>query len=243
MSGLKFNKENFLKGFQEEEFASIYRAARWLAFGELIIDEATSSIAYGQTVQESERQKVNEAYQAIQLLLSTGDLTATGMIVDGEVMPIYQIEIPRLFWSNDFVRIDWEKSSAHNDSSMIWLDIFEQAEIKSSKERDKINKYKTIEEIEISISEFRRYLEPASAQKTPEQKTETRGRKPKYDWDAFYIEIGQIANTIDGLPETQAELEKQMAEWCEQEWQECPGDSTIRGKISSLYQEDKKARK
>ncbi len=65
---------------------------------------------------------------------------------------------------------------------------------------------------------------------------ERRGRKRKFDWDSFYIEVALIAD-LDGLPAKQADLEKQMAYWCLENWGEEPGVSAIRGKLSKVYQQ------
>ncbi len=65
-----------------------------------------------------------------------------------------------------------------------------------------------------------------------------RGRPPKYLWDDFWREVVRIAD-LDGLPETQAELEEVMAQWCEDNWNEQPGTSTIREKIAPCYQRDR----
>ena len=68
-----------------------------------------------------------------------------------------------------------------------------------------------------------------------------RGRPPKYNWDEFYVEIIRLANGIDGVPETQAELEATMAEWCQNNWGTEPAESTIRDKISPIYKAIRKA--
>ncbi len=60
------------------------------------------------------------------------------------------------------------------------------------------------------------------------------GRKPGYNWDEFMHEVVRRAH-IDGLPDTLAEAEKMMAEWCINHWGERPVDSTIRKKLSPLY--------
>jgi hypothetical protein len=67
---------------------------------------------------------------------------------------------------------------------------------------------------------------------------ERRGR-PSHDWEAFYIEIIRRANTPDGLPDKQADLEQSMLVWCQSKWGKEPGISTVREKISPIY----KARK
>ena len=61
------------------------------------------------------------------------------------------------------------------------------------------------------------------------------GRPQKYDWHAFWREIVMVANGLDGLPETQAELAKHMLEWCQTNWEEEPTSSVIREHIAPLY--------
>ena len=39
------------------------------------------------------------------------------------------------------------------------------------------------------------------------------GRPREYDWDALTIEIIRIANSPDGLPETQSELIERLLQW------------------------------
>ncbi|MEQ9487627.1 MAG: hypothetical protein RIM72_01400 [Alphaproteobacteria bacterium] len=68
-----------------------------------------------------------------------------------------------------------------------------------------------------------------------------RGRTPQYDWVKFHAEIA-IRADLDGLPETQAELEKEMASWCLEEWGKEPGESTLRSKISPIYNHPRRAR-
>jgi len=77
---------------------------------------------------------------------------------------------------------------------------------------------------------------------TPAPTTKKRGRPPTYDWTAFFVEIIVRAD-LDGLPDSMAELERSMADWCEQTWGTQPGDSTIREKISPIYNHLRKARK
>jgi hypothetical protein len=60
------------------------------------------------------------------------------------------------------------------------------------------------------------------------------GRPPKYAWDPFWIEIIRIANGIDGLPD-QADLVRLMSEWCQKTWGKEPSQSTIKEKISKIY--------
>jgi hypothetical protein len=68
-----------------------------------------------------------------------------------------------------------------------------------------------------------------------------RGRRRKYDWDAFHCEVTRIANMPDGLPEVQADLERRMAGWCLQEWGEEPSESMLRMHVFMVYQACRKA--
>jgi hypothetical protein len=77
---------------------------------------------------------------------------------------------------------------------------------------------------------------PAEATKDP------RGRKG-YDWDPFWREVTRIADSLDGLPETQAELETIMSKWCEEAWGKEPAPSTVRERLSPIYAAKRKGRK
>ena len=61
-----------------------------------------------------------------------------------------------------------------------------------------------------------------------------RGAKPKYAWDEFWREVVRVANTPDGLPQKQADLESHMLRWCQRSWDDEPGLSTIREKLNKL---------
>lgn len=65
------------------------------------------------------------------------------------------------------------------------------------------------------------------------------GAPPKYDWEAFYLEISIIAD-LDGLPDTQADLERLMADWCLNLWRKEPSSSRLKAKISKIYNDPRK---
>ena len=69
------------------------------------------------------------------------------------------------------------------------------------------------------------------------------GRPPGYDWDAFIIEIIRVANSPDGLPDTQAKLIKHMQQWCQETWGNEPSDSVVKDRISKIYKGIGKGRK
>ncbi len=64
------------------------------------------------------------------------------------------------------------------------------------------------------------------------------GRPPKYLWYDFLREVVRRAD-LDGLPEKQADLEKQMQEWCASEWGQEPTVSAIREIIAPIYARSK----
>ena len=68
----------------------------------------------------------------------------------------------------------------------------------------------------------------------PTKKKERRGR-PSYDWEAVNFEVVRIANSPDGLPEKQGDLERVILNWCVENWGFEPGESTVRGHISKYY--------
>jgi hypothetical protein len=63
------------------------------------------------------------------------------------------------------------------------------------------------------------------------------GRPREYDWDALTIEVIRIANSLDGLPETQTELIEQLLQWCENTWGKQPADSSVKSRVSKIYNE------
>jgi hypothetical protein len=68
----------------------------------------------------------------------------------------------------------------------------------------------------------------------PKRKAETRGRKPKWDWDGCEADAESFLNT-NGLPDTLAELERHMAGWFERTVGESPVESQIREKATVLF--------
>ncbi len=69
----------------------------------------------------------------------------------------------------------------------------------------------------------------------PSRIARSRGGRPlEYDWDAFVIEIIRIAD-LDGLPEKQSELKERMLQWCEDTWGKQPAESSVKSRISHIY--------
>jgi hypothetical protein len=63
-----------------------------------------------------------------------------------------------------------------------------------------------------------------------------RGRPPEWDWDALKVEIIALANSPDGLPYKQADLESWTAEYFQRKNGREPSVSSIRSKLSPIYE-------
>lgn len=61
------------------------------------------------------------------------------------------------------------------------------------------------------------------------------GAPPRYDWDRFFAEIARRIY-VQGLPRTQSELVREMADWF-QNRQQAPDESTIRRKVALVWRE------
>jgi hypothetical protein len=71
---------------------------------------------------------------------------------------------------------------------------------------------------------------------------ERRGAPAKFEWTSFHTEIAVRAE-LDGLPPKQAELEREMALWCEDTWGQAPAESVLRERIAPIYRHPRKAGK
>ncbi len=72
--------------------------------------------------------------------------------------------------------------------------------------------------------------------KTADTRGKNKGGRPQeYDWDTFIFEIIRLANTPDGLPETQAELIRYMLEWYSENFGSEPAESSVKQRISKIY--------
>lgn len=61
------------------------------------------------------------------------------------------------------------------------------------------------------------------------------GRPAEYDWDSFMLEIIRRANTPDGLPDSQAELVREMLEWFSATSSSEPAESSVKLRTSKIY--------
>jgi len=102
-----------------------------------------------------------------------------------------------------------------------------------------------VDNIHVSRDDLFKWLYAEAPKPKPINQTASsnrRGRKTKFDWESFYIEIAVRADSINGLPESQADLVGDMASWCEENWEEPPGDSSLKSKISPIYNHPNKRR-
>lgn len=61
------------------------------------------------------------------------------------------------------------------------------------------------------------------------------GRPQEHDWNAFIFEIIRRANQPDGLPDTQAELVREMLTWFQSKTGREPAESAVKDRISKIY--------
>lgn len=77
----------------------------------------------------------------------------------------------------------------------------------------------------------------------PEPTVTNRGGRPvEYDWDSFTMEIILRANDPDGLPDTQAELIRDLLQWFSDTSGVEPAESAVKQRISKIYNYLKKAK-
>jgi hypothetical protein len=79
---------------------------------------------------------------------------------------------------------------------------------------------------------------PATAE--PPYGRNRRGRKPKYDWPAFDVQLHRLLDH-HGRPSAddpkwscQADVERAMAKWCLETWSQEPAESVIRDRVSKI---------
>lgn len=73
------------------------------------------------------------------------------------------------------------------------------------------------------------------AQVSLPETTNRGGRPSEYDWDSFMLEIIRRANSLDGLPDSQAELVRDMLQWFSITTGLEPAESSIKVRTSKIY--------
>ena len=69
----------------------------------------------------------------------------------------------------------------------------------------------------------------------PESPANPGGRPAEYDWDSFMLEIIRRAHTPDGLPDSQAQLVRDMLEWFTATSGSEPAESSVKLRTSKIY--------
>lgn len=254
------------KDYDEVEECSLYRAVCYVAFGERPIEEKYAELLYPQIMERCESElfyvcdisnnllkkacsKSNitireeeffEAARALRIKLIEGKIEANGyelnkpliawsksghanerepddMVFTSDEMPERQKIAPYRWEQKKLIKkeIDWGLSSLKIISPG-WMSPYE--------------KSAQYTEIKINTKDLKNTF---TIHKTTSNK---RGPKPQFDWEKFYIEIIRIANEPDGLPESPAELIKIMEEWCDNNWPNSPGETSMKNKIYAVYQ-------
>lgn len=67
------------------------------------------------------------------------------------------------------------------------------------------------------------------------------GRPHQHDWNTFILEVIRRANQPDGLPDTQAELVRDMLAWFQSTYGREPAESSVKERISKIYKHLAKA--
>lgn len=231
--------------FESPQRIYLYFAARVIAFDEKPLEIEVSQLVYES--RNNYQEYFNEPYQmeirsldwhssddetrfnlacnALLLWLMQGNVKAWGSASEREEVEdnpdpsfkhLVNQEIPKDFWDM-FVDVSWYDCRASNHLG---------------------NAIKEFAHIEVSVPSLM-----AAIKKNLNTKPQSKGRPPKYNWDAFFTEMVLMANQPDGLPARPVELEKLMTDWCQNNWPEEPGISTIKEKISLIYQAIEKAKK
>ena len=203
-------------GLPVPEMCMLHQAVLWLANGELPIEPAEEMFAFGQL--HLDHSTYVEPMEALLLALRSGRLSATGIFwrddLKADPREDTELKINRTFWKWQLV--DWD-----GDELKIpdwWTDL---------KGRFGCIRVSTKELFDIFGSD------------DGKRNAIRRGRKPKYDWDTFYAEIAVRAD-LDNLPETAAELQRNMAEWCQDTWGKEPGETMLKEKIAPIYRHPRK---
>ncbi len=61
-----------------------------------------------------------------------------------------------------------------------------------------------------------------------------RGARSQFDWDAFWVEVCAVV-FVDGLPQSQGALVRQMDQWFAEHATKPPSTSTVKKKLIPLW--------
>lgn len=221
------------------EWATIQSAVRWLALG-----TSLEPLTSGAAVCEVQSERFAEAKDKLVAALLTGKIWARGEVRISEV-PNHRDEIAwgeaDWGWINFLSEIGPErlKGSFSHVTRDVPVSLWRDGEIEwfdcSLRFRRPVSGY--ISKIVLLTRDlFAAFPNGQTPQQSAPAIEERRppGAPVKYNWDAFHAEVAVRAH-LDGLPDTLAELEREMAEWCDREWEKTPSESQMREKLAPIY--------
>ena len=98
-----------------------------------------------------------------------------------------------------------------------------------------------VSEVNVELWENDNLVHPPSPIVVKSQRANHRGGAPeRFPWDEFDFHLVEIANGIDGLPTgygAQANLKDLMLQWCSDNWDRPPAESTVKDRIAKLYRQ------
>ncbi len=213
-------------GLPVPEECLLHQAVLWLAKGELPIDPSEeweafrrADVRFERSAAYFDRATFGEAMESLILALRSGRLSATGIFwgedPKADARQNTTVNISPLCW-------EWENSDFASDTLEFpdgWTD-----------QKGRFGR------IVVSTKE----LFDIFGSDDGKRDANRGGRKPKYDWNAFYAEISVRAD-LDGLPETAAELQRDMADWCQNTWGAEPSETMLKEKIAPIYRHPRKS--
>ncbi|MGA7328004.1 MAG: hypothetical protein WBX25_26835 [Rhodomicrobium sp.] len=66
------------------------------------------------------------------------------------------------------------------------------------------------------------------------QRGKSKGRPPRYDWTAFEAECLRLFAAKPGWSPSKADLERALADWCEDQWGDQPAHSVLQERINRI---------
>ena len=213
------------------ECCSVYQAIRWIAFGEEPIDGLISKSLYADFRTSKLLPPKKEALLSASKTLSSA-LAQNRIKCYAQKSVKYMgrlktddgkdVIVPHIIWRNLLKKQEWNK---------LYYNTFE-APYSHGEHEIKFIKCR-IYTADL-MYHFPLKDNPISNKSVNNQIFERRGRKPKYDKDELYIKIIEIANSPDGLPETQSALINDLLEWYAKQNTDL-SESTLKAFVSPIY--------
>lgn len=189
----------------------------------------------------------NETLRRLLALLADGELTATAkisVIYEGEdplaPVPVPQIgpfEVPASAWYSGDIR--WNTSALEiTEGFDLPPQLFDALDYSGDffAWGNRAFFQPAVLLTEEVLSAFPTLTSPVSGAPV---RTDVGGRPAKYDWPDLYAAAAAWIFE-NGIPKTQAEMVKAMAQWCQNNWDTEPGDTEMKGRIRRFLDRFKK---